>query len=355
MKKRWLLSGILLAGLAYLLFWPVKVDPQLWHPPAAPSLSEAPYEVNEALTAARWLETQPFGIGPEDICLDEQGRIYGGLLNGSILRYQPDGSQPQIFAKTGGRPLGMAFDTLGHLIVADAVLGLLSIDRTGQITELTNSAGGKPFGFTDDLDIADDGKIYFSDASDRFGVHNWRDDIMEHRGNGRLLVYDPATKETTVLMDDLYFANGIALSADQQSVLFTETSKYRIRRYWLSGPQQGTAEVWIDNLPGFPDNMSLGSQGIYWVALPSPRNPLLDQLLPRPFLRKVVRRLPQAVQPNPIRYGMVLGLDEDGQVRYNLQASGGEIAFITGVEEVKGKLYLGSLEEPRIGIISRPQ
>ncbi|MEM7656002.1 MAG: SMP-30/gluconolactonase/LRE family protein [Bacteroidota bacterium] len=355
MKKRTLLVILaLVLGLSYLLMWPVEVDPQLWYPPAAPTLSEAPYQANEALTAATWLETEPFGVGPEDVAVDSIGRIYGGLLNGIILRYQPDGSKPEIFAETNGRPLGMTFDKEENLIVADAIRGLLSVDRIGQITVLATSAGGEVLHFTDDLDIAEDGKIYFSDASSRFGVHNWRNDLLEHRGNGRLLVYDPATKTTEVLLSDLYFANGVAVSADQQSILFNETAKYRVRRYWLSGPKAGTAEVWIDNLPGFPDNLSRGSEGIYWVAIPSPRNSMLDHLLPKPFLRKVVHRLPEAVQPNPTRYGMVLGLDETGQVRHNLQATDGDIAFITSVKEVNGTLYLGSLEEPRIGILARP-
>ncbi len=67
------------------------------------------------------------GVGPEDIAVDAQGRIYGGMEDGRILRFQADGSQPELFADTGGRPLGLHFDAAGNLVVADGNKGLLSI------------------------------------------------------------------------------------------------------------------------------------------------------------------------------------------------------------------------------------
>jgi sugar lactone lactonase YvrE len=350
MKKilPYLSIGLLLL-LAYLLLWPIPLDPQAWSPPEPPPLSEGIFQQNQRLLATEQFDTEPFGTGPEDVALDEYGRIYVGLLNGTILRYQPDGTRPEAFAETNGRPLGLAFDQTGQLIVADATQGLLSINAAGAVSRLTHEVNGEPIHFADDVDIAADGIIYFSDASTRFGVHNYRDDILEHRGYGRLLSYDPASGKTSVLLDDLYFANGVAVSHDQQAVLLVETSKYRVRKYWLSGPKKGKADVLIDNLPGFPDGVSRGSDGLYWVAVPNPRNALLDQLLPRPFLRKLIYRLPEAVQPQPIRYGMVLGINEAGEVVHNLQDPSGTVAFITSVEENAGFLYFGSLTQAQVG------
>lgn len=349
--KRLLLLLAALFGLVvlYLLFWPVDINPGTWTPPEASSLEDGPFAANDKLTSAEIFSTLPFGEGPEDIAIDSNGYFYGGLKNGTILRYQPDGSQPEVFAETGGRPLGFHFDTLENLIVADAEKGLLSINPNGDITVLTTSVEGKRIVFTDDLEIGADGVIYFSDASSRFGVHHFRSDLMEHQPNGSLLSYDPRTGETKKLAGGLFFANGIAVSPDQQFLLVAETNKYRIQKYWLQGPQKGTLEVIIDNLPGFPDGISTGENGTFWIACPNPRNAPLDDLLPSPFLRKLAYRLPEALQPQQVRYGMVIGIDGNGSVTHNLQDPSGRLAVITSVQEHQGYLYLGSLSEPSIG------
>lgn len=294
-------------------------------------------------------------MGPEDVAVDAQARIYGGMRDGRILRFQPDGSEPEVFTHTGGRPLGLHFDAAGNLVVADAYKGLLSISPEGSITVLSTEEGGVLFRLTDDVDIAADGTIYFSDASYKFSVAEFMLDVMEHGANGRLLAYDPTTKTTRRLLDNLYFANGVAVSPDQSFVLVAESTKYRVKRYWLTGPRAGESDVFIDNLPGVPDGISSNGKDAFWLAIVTPRDPLLDALLPRAFLRKILLRLPW-LQPDLLkRYGFVLGLDMDGRVVHNLQdPSGKSYAVITSVQEHGGMLYLGSIAEDAVGRIPVP-
>ena len=338
--------------LIYLLFWPVAIDPAAWTPPEAPALTGV-YEPNTRLASVERLGTG-VGVGPEDVAVDEQGRIYSGMEDGRIMRFQPDGSQPEVFADTGGRPLGLHFDAAGNLVVGDALKGLLSIAPDGSITVLSTEQGGVPFRCTDDVDIATDGNIYFSDASFKFGLGGYTADLMEHRPNGRLLAYDPTTKATRLVLDNLYFANGVAVSPDQSFVLVVETGKYRVQRYWLTGPRQGESEVFIDNLPGFPDGISCNGKDTFWLALVSPRKPDVDALLPQPFLRKIIMRLPEAMLPAAENYGFILGLDVDGRVVHNLQDPSASYAQITSVQEHEGMLYLGSLVEDAIGRLPVP-
>lgn len=352
MKK--ILPAFFVLLALYLLAWPVPVDPVAWTPPAAPAL-EGDYAPNTYLAAAERLDL-PSGYGPEDVAVDARGRIYGGLQDGRIVRMQPDGSVIETFANTGGRPLGLAFDGAGRLIVADAFKGLLSVSPEGEITVLSTEAGGVPFAFADDVDIGPDGVLYFSDASSKYGQHNYKWDIVENRPNGRLLAYDPATGATRVLLDDLYFANGVAVSPDGAFVLVNETARYRVRRYWLAGPRRGASEIVLDNLPGFPDGISSNGAGLYWLALASPRNGLLDHLGPYPFVRKMLLRFPEAMQPAPRRYAFVLGLDADGRVVHNLQnPSGDPFAVVTSIEQVGNVLYLGSLSEPALARVAVPE
>ena len=354
MKKILLtLCALFVLAVLYLLLWPVPIDPVAWTPPPPPAL-DGDYAPNSYLANVERLDL-PSGFGPEDVAVDSLGRIYGGLQDGRILRLTADGSNAETFADTGGRPLGLAFDRAGNLLVADAFKGLLSIAPDGTIDVLATEAGGIPFLFTDDLDVAPDGTIYFSDASYKYDQHHYKLDLLESRPNGRLVAYDPVTGATRVLLSDLYFANGIAVSPDGAFVLVNETGRYRVRRYWLAGSRAGTSDVFIDNLPGFPDGVSSNGAGVYWVALASPRNALIDKLGPRPFARKVVTRLPSFVQPAPERYAFVLGLNAEGQVIHNLQnPTGRPFAIVTSVEQVGSMLYLGSLTEPALARIAAP-
>ena len=297
------LLPLILLLLLYFLFWPVPIDPAAWQAPKPPPLSGV-FSSNSYLTQVNLL-AKGAGHGPEDVAIDSQGRIYAGMESGRIMRFQADGSQGEVFADTQGRPIGLHFDAEENLVVADAYKGLLSVSPDGGITVLSTQAEGLPFKLTDDVDIALDGTIYFSDASHKFNLRNYKLDGMEHRPNGRLLAYDPEKKETRLILDKLYFANGVAVSPDQSFVLVNETWKYRILRYWLAGPKKGKVDIFRDNLPGIPDGISSNGKNGFWLALAAPRDETLDKLLERPFLRKMITRLPKAFLPKPRPYGFV--------------------------------------------------
>ena len=343
------LIGAMVAVLLYLFLWPTEVDPVSWEPPEAPEMS-GPWEPNALLREADYLGTGAFD-GPEDTAVDSQGRVYAGTDEGKIRRTTLDGGV-ETFAVTGGRPLGMDFDADGNLIVADAWEGLLSINPRGEVTVLATEADGVPFGFTNDLDIASDGTIYFTDASFRWGQDQYLYDLLEARPYGRLMRHDRDTGETRVLLDGLYFGNGVALSAGEDFVLVNETYRYRIQRYWLAGEQTGEAEVFIDNLPGFPDNISATGDGRFWLALFTVRNSDMDAMHPLPGIKRMVSRLPSALWPAPEPYGFVVEFDEQGEVLRTLQDPGGERLFaVTSVKQVEDTLYLGSLYNDRIGVL----
>ncbi len=357
-KILWLMLVIIIAIIVYFVVWPVPIDPVAWETPPNPGYT-GPFAVNERL---KDVETFPIAgnHGPEDIALDAQGHIYAATHEGLIVRLNPDGSNPQNWVNTSGRPLGIDFDNKGNLIVADAFRGLLLIAPDGSIKELATKADGIPIRFADDVDVAADGKIYFSDASTKFGAKESGGtyeasllDLMEHGGHGRLLVFDPATGGTKTLLNGLNFANGVAVSHDQNSVLVNETGGYRVVRFWIAGPKKGKAETLIGELPSFPDNISGGHDGRYWVALVSPRNPLVDKLANKPFLRKVIQRMPAFLRPQAVAYGHIIAIDDNGKVLVDLQDPDGSYPINTSVTEIKDYLYIGSLVAPVLGRIEK--
>lgn len=353
-KILWALLIIVILVIIYFLVWPVPINPVAWKAPPNPGYT-GPFARNERL---KGIEVFSIGDnrGPEDIALDGQNRIYAATHEGRIVRLKPDGSSPENWVDTGGRPLGIDFDGNENLVVADAYRGLLSIAPNGKIEVLATIADGIPIRYADDVDVAADGKIYFSDASTKFGAKDWGGtyeasllDMMEHGGHGRLLVYDPATGQAKTLLKGLNFANGVAVSPDQSYVVVNETGSYRVIRYWLTGPRKGESEPLIEALPGFPDNISTGFEGRYWVALISPRNALVDNLSDKPFVRKMIQRLPAFVRPKALPYGHIIAIDGEGKVLKDLQDPDGTYPLNTSVTETKNHLYIGSLITPVLG------
>jgi sugar lactone lactonase YvrE len=259
----------------------------------------------------------------------------------------------QDIATTGGRPLGLAFDRDGRLIVADGRRGLLRIDD-GEIEVLVDEIEGAPLSFADEVAVAPDGTIWFTEASRRWGVDEFVVDALESRPSGRLIAFDPVTGSVRVALAELHFANGVAVAPDGGSVFVVETFSYRITRLWLTGERAGTSEAFAANLPGFPDNIAFADSGTLWVALAAPRNALLDRLAPQPWLRKVVARLPDAIKPMPKRYGLVVGLAPDGAVLHSLHDPSGRWAMLTSAVPIGDALVLGSLHGHAIGRVPLP-
>ncbi len=338
-----LLVVIVLIGL-FLLLAPTKVQPVAWKPAPAPSLETGPYAENQKLRDLEHVGAANID-GPEALLLEE-GLLISGLNDGRIISSSLDGQTRKVLIDTGGRPLGLARHPDGRLIIADAKKGLLALDAQGQLIVLTKEANSLPFGFTDDVVIDKTGHYaYFSDASSRWGYGHDGEAIIEHGGDGRLLRYDFQTGKTEVLLDKLQFANGVALGPQDSYVLVNETGAYRITRYWLSGPLSGTHDVFVDNLPGMPDNLSFNGQERFWVALYTPRNALLDATAEQPFVRKMIVRALMVLPKPAERRAFVVGVDLQGKVIANLQDAGsGNYSPITTVREYGDWLYFGSLK-----------
>ena len=262
--------------------------------------------------------------GPEAIAFSEEGLMYTANEDGRIIVLSRDGSNPYDFVNTGGRPLGLKFNPQGDLIVADAYNGLLSINMDGEITILSTEFGGVPFLLTDDLDIASDGMIYFSDASSVYNLENSGDDW--NQANGRLLSYNPITEQTSLLLDGLYFANGVALNHDERFVLVNETWRGHVRRYWLSGPNEGQTDIFAniyDNIGWvYVDNITFNDESIFWVATFN---------------------------------GPVIGLDTLGEMVYQFNFDNNLLDGNTSAIQYNDTLYLGALHENHIGIIPVPE
>ena len=364
----WGVGGAVVAVAAYLAAWPVPIQPVAWTAPAAPGY-QGVHAPNQRLAQLNIIDLKG-EVGPEHIAFGKDGKLYTTVLSGNILRMNADGSGQEVFANTGGRVLGFDFDAAGHLIAADAVKGLLSIAPDGKVTVLADKVGGDPIRYADAVVVAQNGKMYLSDASTRFAPKDWGGtfeasvlDILEQASTGRVIEYDPATRSTRVVARGISFANGVALSQDEKHLFVNETGKYRVWKIAVdandldigqlngrtSSQPSPQARVLLDNLPGYPDNLMRGQGGKVWLGFAKPRGAAIDNMAGKPWLRSLTLRLPRALWPIPQPYGHVIAFTDDGKVVADLQDPSGAYPETTAITETADRLYVQSLHAHGLG------
>ena len=296
------------------------------------------------------------GPGAEDVVVGPDGAVYTGTEDGSIFRVAHDGNRIDRVAHTGGRPLGIEIDLDGRLLVCDAHRGVLRVDpRTGGIEPVIDRIGRAPMLFCNNAAIASDGTVWFSDSSLKYGIEQWKDDFVQDTRTGRLVRLG-ADGVPEVVLEGLAFANGVALAADESYVAVAETGARTVVRWWLSGPGAGTRDLLASDLPGYPDNIARGSDGLIWVSIASPTDPVVEQLKRAPLpIRKAVTKIPEPLQPKPKRTVRAQAFDDTGRLVHDIDLPadrpGAAYHMVTGVREHDGRLRLGSLHEPAIAVL----
>ncbi|CAH0550988.1 unnamed protein product [Brassicogethes aeneus] len=272
--------------------------------------SAKPFEGKLALNnrlelAEKWHEGEVHGA---ESFASFNGELYTTLHGGDVVKFVGNHITPIVRLgkpcsslheeKTCGRPLGITFDKSGNLFVADAYYGVFKVNvKTGEKTNLVSmdaEINGKKPKLPNSLVVAQNGDLYWTDSSTEFILQDGIIDMLAD-GSGRLIHYDAKTKTNTVLMENIHFANGLILSDGEEHLIISETGRNRLHRYYLKGPNKGKQEVFIDGLPGLPDNLRSDGKGGYLVPLviaADADHPNIPHIFaPFPKIRKVVARL----------------------------------------------------------------
>ncbi len=296
------------------------------------------------------------GAGAEDVVVathgPDEGAVFTGTEDGGIWRIRHDGERVDKVADTAGRPLGIEIDHDGRLLVCDARRGLLRIDpRSGATESVLDSVAGTKMVFCNNAAIAGDGTVWFSDSSTRFGIEKWKDDFVQDTRTGRLLRLD-TSGAIEVVLDGLRFANGVALAASEEFVAVAQTAGRNVLRYWISGDRAGQRDTLCEDLPGYPDNIARGSDGLIWITIASPRDALVERLQKGPlWMRRAVTAIPEPLQPKPKRTVRVQAYDEAGSLVHDCDVTTDDYHMATGVREHDGRVWIGSLNEPAVAVL----
>ncbi|XP_074562526.1 protein STRICTOSIDINE SYNTHASE-LIKE 2-like [Curcuma longa] len=342
---------------------------------------------SSSFSSVRLLPIKDGAIGPESIVFDITGDgPYTGVSDGRILKWQgveegwieyatvtsPElletckGSRDPKREHVCGRPLGLHFGKQGELYVADAYHGLLVVTAGDKFaTPVVTETQGRSLRFTNSLDVDErTGVVYFTDSSKRFQRREFMSVVVSGDKTGRLMSFNPVTKEVRLVLDGLSFPNGVALSEDGTFLILAETTTCRVLRYWIQPPADsssardgGDVEV-VAELPGFPDNIRRSPRGGFWVALHARRSRLVAWALSVAWIQRLVlelgtRRLGidlQRVSEMVARWNgaaSAVRVSAEGEVLEVLEGVGDKrMRFISQVEERNGTLWLGSVIMP---------
>uniref|UniRef100_A0A1I7ZFT3 Str_synth domain-containing protein n=1 Tax=Steinernema glaseri TaxID=37863 RepID=A0A1I7ZFT3_9BILA len=263
-----------------------------------------------------------------------------------------------------GRPLGIRRLNSKELVVADAYLGIFVVDFEAntfkKILDGASVIDGERLHFCNDLDVLDKETILFSDSSTRWDRRRFLHSIMEMVPNGRVIKLNVKSGKAEVVAKGLYFANGVQLFPDKKSFLVAETGAARITRVYLNDGKEVVTEKFIENLPGFPDNIRLGTNGTLWVGLSGTRHSgrisFFDFLVTRPLIRSVLL----AIVPEHLlapsfnlvkpKHAIVVQISQQGKIVSALHDPDGEvIEDVSQVSDDEEFLYFGSFHSNFIG------
>ncbi len=344
MKRGTILPLIFISSI--IILESCSIHPVAWNPDKTPSYSAA-VKFNEKLTSAIKIDLNKWE-GPEDIEFDNSGNLYCGVHNkdftdGRILKIDPSGKVEE-FYNSGSWVSGLHYYN-NNLIALSHKEGLISINQDKKASVLADKdEDGNRFYIPNGIDIAHDGKIYFSNTSEisAYNIKYGRKLILEMKPRGGVYCFNPNTNYLTTLMKGTFFGNGLVLSKDEDYLLIVETTKYRVLKYWIEGEKKGRTEIFIDNLPGFPNGISIREDGSYWLGFTTKRNEALDKIHPKVNMKKLVYCLPQILQPKADKFGMIMNISADGKILETLYDTKGVILSEAGaVKEHKGFLYIG--------------
>ncbi|TGK07266.1 SMP-30/gluconolactonase/LRE family protein [Leptospira semungkisensis] len=287
---------------------------------------------------------QPFGLA-----VDAKGSIYTGSSDGNIYRIKTD-SVPEVFAKTSGRPLGLAFDGKGNLVACVSGLGLAFYDSAGKENVLVREdSEGNPLKNLYGLVIGFDGTVYFTEVSRKFSYEDSYLEELESQANGRILSYNPRTQEVTAILDGAYHPTGIGLSSSGAFLIYAEKYRHRISRLWLKGKNAGKDEFMITNLPGSPALISSDEENHFWIALSSPRHLGMDKIQDYPVVKKAIAALPSILRPQEGELAYALSISEEGDVLLALANYSTDIlGSVTSILQYGGGLILAGNSSEKI-------
>jgi hypothetical protein len=287
------------------------------------------------------------------------GHLYTGTEDGGIWRLELGDDEELVgmeqVARLEGRPLGLDPYDEDTMIAAVVGQGLVAVDTgTGEATVLADRYEGDLLYFADGVDVAEDGTIYFTEASTLYNP-GFPYDLIDGRPRGRLFRYEPASSELTLVADSLYFPNGVAVRPDESAALVAETWRARLVSISLDGDDEGEAEPFGPPLVSLADNIRLDDEGRVWVGGSDLRSDAIDALFSSVDVRwALAQQTPEQLDGNRQPYGFAMVLSPEGEPIFSFHDTTGRYASSSSVYPGERYVTFGTIRDSGVARIPLP-
>jgi gluconolactonase len=208
--------------------------------------------------------------GPEGVIVDREGNVYGGGADGVIRKLSPDGRVTE-FARTGGRPAGMALDRQGNLFVCDVgKAAVLKVTPHGEASLFADQVGSLKLCLPNFPVFDADGNLYVTNSTDHplRGMEDVAAEIRNPVPKGALVRLRPDGRGE-LAATGLYFANGAAIDTREEYVYVLQSSRNNcVRIAMRKDGTHGQPEQYGETLGGLPDGMAFDADGYSIITLP---------------------------------------------------------------------------------------
>lgn len=287
---------------------------------------------------------------PEDVLVGDDDSLIA-TCGTSLYHVDPVSSQCDLVAELGGPTGALARHPDGGVLVCVGDLGLVRITSDGASELVVGSADGVPLRCPTAVAVADDGTVYITEGSTKYGSGDWVWDLMERNNFGRIVRHDPESGRTDVIADGLRYPNGICPATDG-SLLVTEAWSHSLLR--LHPDDRNIYQAVKTGMAGYPARINAAGDGTYWLSIFALRTQLVDFVLtqsqlrhemmrtiePDYWVRPALRAINSGLVPlqggqikklgivkpwAPARsYGLVVRIDDDGHALESLHSRAGE-------------------------------
>jgi gluconolactonase len=199
--------------------------------------------------------------------------VWSDIPNNRMMRWLEEDGHVSVFRHHSNYSNGNTRDREGRLLTCEHdARRVTRTELDGRITVVMDSFNGKKLNAPNDIVVASDGAIWFTDPGYGIdGEYEGHTDKFELGTN----VYriDPKTGRASVAVDDFTRPNGLAFSPDEKLLYIVDSGATHggpahIRVFDVVANKLRKSRVFADDFsPGFTDGMRVDVKGNVWCSM----------------------------------------------------------------------------------------